>query len=150
PFMFRPRKQVFQTQGAAVSSMAQTLLPNDLASKAMGSAFTALLDANEDAQKAMKIIKTLSSLSDAWENVKETLNNPEFWKQLLSRCVQLIAGMTIAVMHPDPLTLLCLGTLTAAEITSQTSLCEEIAAKFKTIFITPPPRFPTISLFQQQ
>nr|UYI58720.1 polyprotein [Cardiovirus A] len=150
PFMFKPKKQVFQTQGAALSSMVNTLVPNNLASQALGSAFTALLDANEDAQKAMKIIKTLSSLSDAWENVKETLNNPEFWKQLLTRCVQLIAGMTVAVMHPDPLTLLCLGTLTAAEVTNQTSLCEEIVAKFKNIFRTPAPKFPLISLFQQQ
>nr|WPV63283.1 MAG: polyprotein [Cardiovirus A] len=150
PFMFKKKQQVFHSQGAALTTMATTLVPKDLASQAMGSAFTALLDANEDAQKAMKIIKTLSSLSDAWENVKETLSTPDFWKQLLSRCVQLIAGMTIAVMHPDPLTLLCLGTLTAAEVTSQTSLCEEIVGKFKSLFKTPPPRFPNISIFQQQ
>nr|UZH32602.1 polyprotein [Encephalomyocarditis virus] len=150
PFMFKSKEQVFQTQGAALSSTVNTLVPGNLASQALGSAFTALLDANEDAQKAMKIIKTLSSLSDAWESVKETLNNPEFWKQLLTRCVQLIAGMTVAVMHPDPLTLLCLGILTAAEVTNQTSLCEEIVAKFKNLFKTPAPKFPSISLFQQQ
>nr|AGU38152.1 polyprotein [Encephalomyocarditis virus] len=150
PFMFKPKKQVFQTQGAALTTMANTLAPSNIANQALGSAFSALLDANEDAQKAMKIMKTLSSLSDAWENVKDTLQNQEFWKQLLTRCVQVIAGMTIAVMHPDPLTLLCLGVMTTAEVTSQTNLCEEIVSKFKNIFRTPPPKFPGISLFQQQ